>query len=49
MLKDPDLSPMYFVIDAPGECEQGLADLIKLITSSLALSDKVKWLVSSCP
>jgi hypothetical protein len=49
MLKDPDLSPMYFVIDALDECEQGLADLIKLITSSLALSDKVKWLVSSRP
>ncbi|KAK4119288.1 hypothetical protein N657DRAFT_264056 [Parathielavia appendiculata] len=49
MLKDPDLSPMYFVIDALDECQQDPADLIKLITSSLALSDKVKWLVSSRP
>jgi len=49
MLKDPNLSPIYFVIDALDECEQGLVDLIKLIKSSLALSDKVKWLVSSRP
>ncbi|KAL2193889.1 hypothetical protein P885DRAFT_71887 [Corynascus similis CBS 632.67] len=49
MLKDPNLSPIYFVIDALDECEQGLVDLVKLIKSSLALSDKVKWLVSSRP
>ncbi|KAK4233119.1 vegetative incompatibility protein HET-E-1 [Achaetomium macrosporum] len=49
MLKDPQLSPMYFVIDALDECEQDLADLVRLIISSLALSDKVKWLVSSRP
>jgi hypothetical protein len=49
MLKDPDLFPTYFVIDALDECERGIADLTKLITSSLALSDKVKWLVSSRP
>jgi hypothetical protein len=49
MLKDPDLSPVYFAVDALDECEQGLADLIKLISTSLTLSDKVKWLVSSRP
>jgi hypothetical protein len=49
MLKDPELSPVYFVIDALDECEHGLGDLSKLITSSLALSDNVKWLVSSRP
>lgn len=48
MLKDPKLSPVYFVIDALDECEQGLADLIKLISAS-TLCDKVKWLVSSRP
>ncbi|KAF1969492.1 hypothetical protein BU23DRAFT_557525 [Bimuria novae-zelandiae CBS 107.79] len=49
MLKDPDLSPVYFAVDALDECEQGLADLIKLISASLTLTDKVKWLVSSRP
>lgn len=49
MLKDVDLRPVYFIIDALDECEQGLADLIKLISASLTLTDKVKWLVSSRP
>lgn len=40
---------MYFVIDALDECEQGLPDLIELISTSLSLSEKVKWLVSSRP
>lgn len=49
MLKDPDLSPVYFIVDALDECEQDLTDLIQLISYSLALTDKVKWLVSSRP
>jgi hypothetical protein len=49
MLKDPCLCPVYFIIDALDECEQGLADLVKLISGSLTLSTKVKWLVSSRP
>lgn len=49
LLYNPDLSPAYFIIDALDECEQGLAEPTKLITTSLALSDKVKWLVSSRP
>ncbi|RYP37177.1 hypothetical protein DL768_010894 [Monosporascus sp. mg162] len=49
MLRDPDLCPVYFIIDALDECEQGLAGLIELISTSLALSDKVKWLVSGRP
>ncbi|KAK4233014.1 hypothetical protein C8A03DRAFT_39311, partial [Achaetomium macrosporum] len=49
MLKDPGFSAVYFVIDALDECEQGLADLIQLISTSLTLSEKVKWLVSSRP
>lgn len=49
MLKDPDLFPVYFVIDALDECEHGLADLVKLISDSLTLSSRVKWIVSSRP
>ncbi|RYP17831.1 hypothetical protein DL765_004315 [Monosporascus sp. GIB2] len=49
MLKDPQLSPIYFAVDALDECEQGLSDLIHLISTSLTLSDKVKWLVSGRP
>ncbi|CAK7236679.1 hypothetical protein SBRCBS47491_009721, partial [Sporothrix bragantina] len=49
MLADPDLKPVYFIVDALDECDQGLPDLIGLISDSLALSDKVKWLVSSRP
>ncbi len=49
MLCDPDLSPVYFIVDGLDECEQGRGDLIKLIVTSLALSEKVRWLVSSSP
>jgi hypothetical protein len=49
MLKDPGLSPVYFIVDALDECDQGLAALVQLISASLTLSDKVKWLVSSRP
>ena len=49
MLKDPGLSPVYFIVDALDECEQGLAELVTLISTSLTDSDKVRWLVSSRP
>ncbi|GFF78041.1 vegetative incompatibility protein HET-E-1 [Aspergillus lentulus] len=52
MLKDPCLSPIYFAIDALDECDRktpGLDQLLQLIDSTLALSSKVKWLVSSRP
>ncbi|KAH1598871.1 hypothetical protein KXX44_005394 [Aspergillus fumigatus] len=52
MLQDPCLSPVYFAIDALDECDRktpGLDQLLQLIESSLALSSKVKWLVSSRP
>lgn len=49
ILGDRELRPLYFIVDALDECDHGLAALIKLITTSLALSDKVKWLVSSRP
>jgi len=47
MLKDAQ--PVYFIVDALDECEQGLEDLIDLISTSLAVSDKVRWLVSGRP
>ncbi|RYO82755.1 hypothetical protein DL764_009559 [Monosporascus ibericus] len=52
MLKDPSLSAVYLVIDALDECDRtkpGLGELIQLIFASLALSQKVKWLLSSRP
>jgi hypothetical protein len=49
MLKDPGLSSVYFIVDALDECEQDLPHLIQLISNSLALTEKVKWLVSSRP
>jgi hypothetical protein len=48
MLKDLS-SPVYFIVDALDECDQGSDHLIELITTSLTLSDKVRWLVSSRP
>jgi hypothetical protein len=47
MLKDT--RPVYFIVDALDECEQGLEDLIQLISISLSLSNRVRWLVSSRP
>jgi hypothetical protein len=49
MLKDPQLSPVYLIADALDECDQGLTDLVELIQTSLSLSEKVRWLVSSRP
>ena len=51
MLEDPQLSPVYFVVDALDECDEGdeKAKLLSLISDSLKLSDKVRWLVSSRP
>jgi hypothetical protein len=52
MLKDPQLSPVYFVVDALDECDEygdGRAKLLPLISTSLKISDKVRWLVSSRP
>ncbi len=52
MLRDPNLSPAYLIVDALDECDQtkpGLEELIQLISTSLTLSEKVKWLLSSRP
>lgn len=44
-----DARPVYFIVDALDECDKGLENLINLISTSLTLSDKVRWLVSSRP
>ncbi|KAI1178513.1 hypothetical protein F4777DRAFT_100459 [Nemania sp. FL0916] len=49
MLKDPDLLPVYFIVDALDECDQGLTLLLHLISKSFDYSGKIKWLVSSRP
>ncbi len=49
MLKDPQLLPVYLAVDALDECAQGRSDLIHLISTSLTLSQKIKWLLSSRP
>lgn len=42
-----DARPVYFIVDALDECEHGLEQLIKVISTSLAISHNVRWLVSS--
>jgi tRNA isopentenyl-2-thiomethyl-A-37 hydroxylase MiaE len=52
MLVDPNLSSVFFIVDALDEFDRtkpGLEELLQLISTSLALSKKVKWLVSSRP
>ncbi|KAK3376687.1 WD40-repeat-containing domain protein [Lasiosphaeria ovina] len=50
MLKNPQLQPVYLAVDALDECaEEDRPKLIRLISTSLALSQKVKWLLSSRP
>ncbi|KAH6623588.1 hypothetical protein F5144DRAFT_606071 [Chaetomium tenue] len=49
MLKDPKLLPVYLAVDALDECAQGRSDLFSLISTSLNLSQKVRWLLSSRP
>lgn len=49
MLKDTRLSPVYFAVDALDECFEDRAGLVKLISTTLTLSKKVKWLLSSRP
>jgi hypothetical protein len=46
MLKDA--RPVYFLIDALDECDD-TQDIIALISTSLTLSNKVRWLVSGRP
>ncbi|KAF7179749.1 hypothetical protein CNMCM7691_008799 [Aspergillus felis] len=52
MLADPSLSPIYVIVDALDECDvetPGREHLIDLISESLSVTDKIRWLVSSRP
>ncbi|KAJ3579376.1 hypothetical protein NPX13_g1192 [Xylaria arbuscula] len=49
MISDPQLSPIYFVVDALDECLEGRAGLLELILRTLSRQSKVKWLLSSRP
>jgi hypothetical protein len=45
MLEDAD--PVCFIVDALDECDEGQANFIDLISASLSISEKVRWLISS--
>ncbi|KAN0075617.1 WD40-repeat-containing domain protein [Elaphomyces granulatus] len=48
MVQDPKLKAAYLVVDALDECEEGLPQLLDLITSTVsAQSSCIKWIVSS--
>ncbi|GFF78104.1 vegetative incompatibility protein HET-E-1 [Aspergillus lentulus] len=52
MLADESFSPVYLIVDALDECEEGTPGrehLIELMSESLRATDKVRWLVSSRP
>jgi hypothetical protein len=42
MLNDPQLSPTYLIVDALDELNEGLAELLKLISTSLTLPNNVR-------
>lgn len=42
-----DSAPVYFLVDALDECEDGQDLVIRLISTSLEVSNKVRWLVTS--
>src|SRR6202041_2407287 len=48
MVQDPKLTAAYLVVDALDECEEGLPQLLDLITWTMsAQSSCIKWIVSS--
>src|SRR5467141_221394 len=48
MVQDPKLTAAYLVVDALDECEEGLPQLLDLITWTVsAQSSYIKWIVSS--
>lgn len=47
MLHDPRLAEAYLIIDALDECDEGLYQLLSLITETASSSTQVKWIVSS--
>ena len=48
MLKDPRLSPVYLAVDALDECAHGWSDLIRLISTTLTLSQKITETALDC-
>jgi hypothetical protein len=42
MLRDPRLFEVYFIVNALDKCDDGLRNLILLISTSLKLSKKIK-------
>jgi WD40 repeat protein len=44
-----EASPVYFVLDALDECDHDFQRIIEFIATSLCISTKIKWLVSSRP
>lgn len=44
-----EASPVCFVLDALDECDRDFERIIELISTSLRISTKIKWLVSSRP
>lgn len=44
-----EASPVYFVLDALDECDHDFQRIIELMGTSLLISTKIKWLVSSRP
>ncbi|KAJ6186531.1 hypothetical protein N7519_007832 [Penicillium mononematosum] len=55
MLADKDLTPVYLTLDALDECNErnsgdpGRPHLLSLISDTLSITNKVKWLLSSRP
>jgi hypothetical protein len=49
MLGDPKLFPVYLAVDALDECWEDREKFITLISATLTLSPKVKWLLFSRP
>jgi hypothetical protein len=55
MLADKDLAPVYLTLDALDECDEGnpgdpgRPHLLSLISDTLSITNKVKWLLSSRP
>lgn len=52
MIEDESFAKTYIVVDALDQCmscngQRGVDDFLALITKSLKLSKKIKWLISS--
>lgn len=47
ILKDPDLTDTYLIIDALDECEISQSQLLDLVVQHVSAPSRVKWMVSS--